>query len=78
MPIERRVRLFRSGGSQTLRIPRELELSGSEALLRKAGDRLVVEVMPRQSLLALLSTWDALDEGLPAIDDFGPVEDVKV
>jgi hypothetical protein len=34
--------------------------------------------MPRQSLLALLSTWDALDEGLSAIDDFGPVEDVKV
>lgn len=78
MPIERRVRLSRSGRSQALRIPRELELPGSEALLRKAGDRLVVEPIPRQSLLALLSTWDTLDEGLPAIDDFGPVEDVKV
>jgi antitoxin VapB len=77
-PIERRVRLFRSGGSQAVRIPRDFELPGSEALLRKEGDRLVIEPMPRQSVLELLSTWNPLDEGLPAIDDFGPVEDVKV
>jgi len=78
MAVERKVRLFRNGRNQAVRIPRDLELPGSEALLRKEGNRLVVEPMPRRSLLELLSTWDPLDEGLPAIDDLGPVEDVNL
>ncbi len=78
MPTERKVRLFRNGRHQTVRIPRDLELSGSEALMRKEGDRLVVEPMPRPSLLELLSTWGPLDEDLPTIDDFRPVKDVNL
>jgi antitoxin VapB len=78
MAIERKVRLFRNGRHQVLRIPRDLELPGSAALLRKEGNRLVVGPMPRASLLELLSTWDPLDEDLPAIGDLGPVEDVNV
>jgi antitoxin VapB len=78
MAIERKVRLFRNGKNQTLRIPRDLELPGIEALLRKEGDRLVVEPMPRPSLLELLSTWDPLDEDFPAVDDLRPVEDVNL
>jgi antitoxin VapB len=78
MPTERKVRLFRNGRNQALRIPRELELPGSEALLRKEGDRLVVEPMPRLSLLDLLATWNPLDEELPPIDDLGPAEDVNL
>jgi antitoxin VapB len=78
MPTERKVRLFRNGRNQALRIPRDLELPGNEALLRKEGDRLVVEPMPRPSLLELLSTWGPLDEELPAIDDLRPVEDVNL
>jgi antitoxin VapB len=78
MAIERKVRLFRNGRNQALRIPRDFELPGREALLRKEGDRLVVEPMPRPSLLKLLATWEPLDEPFPAIDDLGPVEDVKL
>lgn len=78
MPNERRVRLFRNGRNQAVRIPRDLELPGREALLRKEGDRLVVEPVPRPSLLKLLSTWGPLDEGLPPIDDLGPAEDVNL
>ena len=37
---ERRVRLVRNGRNQTLRIPREFEFEGDEAILRKEGDRL--------------------------------------
>lgn len=74
----RKVRLFRNGRNQALRIPREFELPGGEALLRKEGDHLVVEPMPRPSLLALLSTWDPLDEELPAIEDLEPIEDVNL
>jgi len=76
--IERKVRLFRRGRNQAVRIPRDLELPGSEALLRKEGDRLVVEPLLRPSLLELLSTWEPLDEDLPAIDDLGPIEDVNL
>ncbi len=78
MAIERKVRLFRNGRNQAVRIPRDLELSGSEALLRKEGDRLVIEPMPRMSVLELLSTWDPLDEDFPAVDDLRPVEDVNL
>jgi len=75
---ERKVRLFRNGRNQAVRIPRDLELPGSEALLRKEGERLIVEPMPRRSLLELLSTWDPLDEELPEIDDLEPIEEVHL
>jgi antitoxin VapB len=34
---ERRVRLFRNGRNRALRIPREFEFGGDEAILRKKG-----------------------------------------
>jgi antitoxin VapB len=69
MDTERIVRLFRNGRDQILRIPRDLELPGSEALLRKEGNRLIVEPMPRPSLLEVLSTWGPLEEEFPDVDD---------
>ena len=39
----RHVRLFRNGRNQALRIPREFELEGDEAILRKESGRLIVE-----------------------------------
>jgi antitoxin VapB len=75
---ERIVRLFRNGRNQAVRIPRDLELPGREALLHKEGDRLIVEPMPRPSLLELLATWTPLDEEFPEIDDLEPVEDVNL
>jgi antitoxin VapB len=78
LQAERKVRLFRNGRNQAVRIPRDLELPGSEALLRKEGDRLIVEPMPRPSLLELLSTWDSLDAEFPEIDDLEPIEDVRL
>jgi antitoxin VapB len=75
---ERIVRLFRNGRNQAVRIPRDLELPGNEALLRKEGDRLVIEPLPRRSLIEILSTWEPLDEDFPDIDDLAPVEDVNL
>jgi antitoxin VapB len=66
----RRVRLFRYRGHQTLLVPLGLELSGSEAVIRKDGDRLVVEpTTARSSLLDWLASLDPLDEAFPEIDD---------
>jgi antitoxin VapB len=69
---ERHVRLFKNGRNQALRIPREFELPGEEAILRKEGDRLIVEPVQQTSLLALLATWVPLQEDFPEIDDLPP------
>ncbi len=68
----RHVRLFNNGGNQALRIPREFELPGSEAVMRKEGNRLIVEALRPASLKALLVGWGPLDEGMPAIPDKAP------
>lgn len=64
--------------NQVLRIPRDLELPGNQAVLRKEGNRLIVEPMPRRSLLELLATWAPLEEEFPEIDDLEPLEDVDL
>ncbi len=63
---ERHVRLFRNGRNQALRIPREFELEGEEALIRKEGDRLIVEPIRKGRLLASL---EPLEEPFPDVDD---------
>ncbi len=69
---ERYVKLFRNGCNQAVRIPREFELPGSEAVMRKEGDRLVIEPAPRASLLALLASLRPIEEEFPPIDDPPP------
>jgi antitoxin VapB len=70
---ERRVRLFKNGRSQAVRIPREFELPGKEAIMRKEGERLIIEpAKPKRSLLELLDSWDPIDEEFPLIEDMLP------
>ncbi|MDA1074394.1 MAG: AbrB/MazE/SpoVT family DNA-binding domain-containing protein [Proteobacteria bacterium] len=66
---ERRVRLFRNGRNQALRIPREFELEGDEAILRKEGDHLVIEPVRKGRLLALLADLEPLDAQFPDVDE---------
>ena len=51
---ERYARLFRNGRNQALRIPRECELAGDEVLMRKDGDRLIIEPVRKGRLPRLL------------------------
>lgn len=69
MRTERQVSLFKNGRNQALRIPREFELAGNKAIVRKEGDRLIIEPVQRRSLLALLGTWVSFEEDLPTITD---------
>ena len=64
---DRHVRLFRNGRNQALRIPRDLELPGRAATLRKEGSRLIVESVAGPSLLAVLAKLKPLDEDFPPI-----------
>ena len=73
MQTERHARLFRNGRSQAIRIPKEFELEGNEAIIHKDGSRLIIEPIKKKSLRALLASWEPLSEGLPEIDD-PPVE----
>jgi antitoxin VapB len=50
-----------------VRIPREFELPGEHAIMRKEGQRLIIEPAPRKSLLALLETLEPLEESFPSI-----------
>jgi antitoxin VapB len=69
---ERHVKLFKNGRNQAVRIPREFELPGEDAIMRKEGERLIIEPTPPKSLLALLATLSPLEEDFPPIPDPAP------
>ena len=72
MPERRRVRLFRNGRNQAIRIPVEFEFPGDEAIMHRDGDRLVIEPVRKRGLVSLLKTMKPLDEDFPEIDDPAP------
>lgn len=75
MQSERHVKLFRNGRNQALRIPREFEFEGDEAIVRKEGDRLIVEPVRKGGLLSVLAKLQPLDEDFPDIDESLPPPD---
>ncbi len=68
----RTVRLFRNGRNQAVRIPREFELPGSEALLSREGEALTLRPAQPRSLLAVLKSLSPLRESLPNVRDRAP------
>ena len=76
MTTERHVKLFKNGRNQAVRIPRAFELPGEDAIMRKEGERLIIEPAPPKSLLAVLASLAPLDEDFPPIPDLtlDPVE----
>jgi antitoxin VapB len=69
---ERRVRIFRNGRNQAVRIPREFELPGDEAIMRREGGRLIIEPALPGSLIALLATLEPIEEELQPPPDRPP------
>lgn len=61
--------IFTNGSNQAILIPRDFELPGKEALIRKEGDRLIIEPVPPLRLLAVLATLDPIDDTFPDIHD---------
>ena len=83
MPVRRQsapraqyVRLFRNGKNQAVRIPREFELPGHDAIMRKEGGRLIIEPVSPTSLLAVLDKLSPINEKFPRIVELAsdPVE----
>jgi antitoxin VapB len=86
---ERHVRLFRNGANQAVRIPKEFELPGQDAVMRREGDRLIIEAVKPQhpkgspaALLAALDKWAAegpIDEEFPDVDEgLLPLDDINL
>jgi antitoxin VapB len=63
----RQASLFRNGRNQAVRIPRELELPGSQVLVHKEGDRLILTPIRPNKLLDLLASWQPLDADLAEV-----------
>lgn len=72
---ERHVRLFRNGRNQAIRIPKDMELPGDEAVLRRQGDQLIIEPISPSPLLGVLSRLQPIDDAFPDIDDQLPRAD---
>jgi antitoxin VapB len=79
MKNQRRVRLFRNGRNQAIRIPRDWEMKGSEAIIRKEGKRLIVEPVETAGLLSVLAGLEPLNETFPDVDqDLFPPDDIDL
>ena len=79
MQPERHVKLFKNGRNKALRIPREFEFEGDEAIVRKDGDRLIVEPVRKGGLLSVLASLEPLDEEFPDVDEaLFPLDDVEL
>ena len=74
----RHVRLFRNGANQAVRIPREFELPGNEALMHREGNRLILELVPdkpkKGTLAALVAALDAMKGMEPVAEPFPDVD----
>lgn len=79
MQTERHVRLFKNGRNQAIRIPKDFEMPGDEAIIRKEGACLVIKPVKHPSLLALLATLRPLNEDFPDVDEeLLPSEDIEL
>ena len=82
MSYERRISLFRNGRSQAVRIPKEFELPGKEATIRREGDRLVITPANEGSVPSL-GAWLAkleplaVEDRMPEIEDY-PAEPINL
>lgn len=79
MYMEKQVSLFKNGRNQAIRIPREFELEGTEAIIRKEGSRLIIEPIMKGKLLSLLATLKPIEEPFPDVDaDLLPLDDINL
>ena len=74
----RNVSLFRNGANQAVRIPKEFELPGKQATMRRVGNRLIIDLVepkqPRGSAAALLAALQELSKLGPIDEEFPDVD----
>ncbi len=79
MTSVRHARVFRNGRNQAVRIPREFEFEVEDVIIRKQGNRLILEPAHKMGLLSVLSKLDPVEDEFPDIDsDLGELDDVSL
>lgn len=75
----RNVSLFRNGANQAVRIPKEFELPGTQATMRRVGNRLIIELVepqhPRGSAAALVAALESMKDWEPVLEEFPDVDE---
>ncbi len=69
MVTQYQVRLFHNGRNQTLNIPHAFEMPSNDVVIRRDGEKLIIEPFKKRSLLELLATLEDIDEDLPNVDE---------
>jgi len=81
----RAVKLFRNGANQAVRIHKEFELPGVDAIIYREGNKLIIEPQKPKlekgsaaALLALLNNMEPIDDEFPDITDADllPLDDI--
>jgi antitoxin VapB len=77
---QRVVSLFRNGRNQAIRIPVEFELPGSEAIIHKDGERLIIEPKRKKTLAEVLDGLEPLgpEDEFPDIEDHLPAREIDL
>jgi len=65
----REVKLFKNRHNQAVRIPVDFTLDADRVRISRDGERLILEPVHDNRLVALLDSWDALEEDFPAVED---------
>lgn len=63
-------KLFQHGGSQAVRLPKAYRFEGSEVLIEKHGDEVVIRPIPAQKFRNFTEIARFLAEKFPDGDDF--------
>lgn len=75
----RNVSLFRNGANQAVRIPKEFELPGKQATMRRVGNRLIIDLVepkqPRGSAAALVAALESMKDWEPVLEEFPDVDE---
>ncbi len=75
---QQHVRLFRNGRNQAVRIPKDFEMDCDEAIIRKEGNKLVLEPVKKSGLLNVLMSLGTIEEVFPDVDkSLLPLDDVN-
>lgn len=83
----RAVKFFRNGANQAVRIPKDFELHGTDAVMHCEGNRLILELVldkPKRGTVAASATalismkdWPGVDEPFPDPDDrLAPLDEI--
>ena len=77
----REARLFRDNNCQALRIPADYEIPGDRVMIRRDGERLIIEPVQKKNLLEVLANLHPLgpEDEFPEIDrSLLPAENVEL